>query len=150
MLPHHYVNFPAVINSFMVTYTSQSLRVRNLDTTQLNFLIGSHKAAIKVFAILHYHLEVQMRNNLLLSSLMLLGTFISLWFVKQLRTKRKKKKKKNWGPWPPAGYLLETSSKSKKLPTVSCHTDFPNMINYSVKPTTRILRPNHLARQNLV
>lgn len=94
MLPHHYVNFPAVINSFMVTYTSQSLRVRNLDTTQLNFLIGSHKAAIKVFAILHYHLEVQMRNNLLLSSLMLLGTFISLWFVKQLRTKRKKKKKK--------------------------------------------------------
>ena len=113
VLPQHYVNFPGIINSFVVTYISQSLRVRNLDTTQLNLLIGSHKAAIKVFAILHYHLEVQMKKNLLLSSLMLLGAFISLWLVKELRTMT--------SCWLFAG---------NKLPTVSCHMDFPNMINY--------------------
>ena len=125
VLPQHYANFPAVINSFVITYISQSLRVRNLET-QLNPLIGSHKAAIKAFAILHYHLEVQMRKNLLLSSLTLLEAFISLWLVKELRTLT-------------ACYLLETSSRSKKLPTVSCHMDFPNMIKYFVNQQSQSL-----------
>jgi len=138
VLPQHYANFPAVINSFVITYISQSLRVRNLETTQLNPLIGSHKAAIKAFAILHYHLEVQMRKNLLLSSLTLLGAFISLWLVKELRTLT--------ACWLFAGNKFQIQEVAHSfLPH-----GLPQHDQLLCQPTITILRPNRLARQNLV
>lgn len=73
-----------------------------------------------------------MGKNLLLSSLMLLGQFLSLPLVV------------DWGPWPPAGYWLETTLRAKKFlatwasPTrsITCQT---NKENPESKPASKIV-----------